>query len=177
MGFDSKMLSEIIMTRRSIRAYDNKKLPAGFEEELLTMAIWAPNGGNAQPWKYYIIHNEEVKLSLAEAAYGQRFLATAPLVIVVSVRHDIEEKSYGSRGVNLYCIQDTAAATQNMLLYAASKGIGSCWVGAFDETKVSRILKCPKSERPVVIIPFGYPSESPRPPRRKSIKEVSEIVK
>lgn len=176
MGLDTKAISDVILVRRSIRAYQKKELPKGFEEEVLNMAVWAPNAGNVQPWKFYVIHNADVKKSLAEAAYGQAFVYEAPLVIGVCVRIDLAEKSYGNRGVNLYCIQDTAAAIQNMLLYAASKGIGTCWVGAFDENKVAKILKCTTKERPVAIIPFGYPAESPSPPRRKSVKDITQII-
>lgn len=174
--FDSSSIEKIILSRRSIRAFQKKALPEKFAEEVIGMAIWAPNSGNSQAWKYYIIKNDKIKKELSSAAYGQPFVADAPLVIVVVAMLDIANKYYRSRGTDLYCIQDTAAAVQNMLLYAASKGIGTCWVGAFEEKQVASTLKCPNSERPVAIIPFGYPNESPKAPKRKTVEQVSQVI-
>jgi nitroreductase len=77
--------------------------------------------------------------------------------------------SYGERGRSLYCIQDTAAVTQNILLASHSLGLGTCWIGAFDEEAVKSIVKTPDDMRPVVMIPIGYPAETPaQRPRRVS---------
>jgi nitroreductase len=65
--------------------------------------------------------------------------------------------SYGDRGEKLYCIQDSAAAVEHVLLLAVDNGLGACWVGAFDENEVSKILNLPLHVRPVAIIPIGYP--------------------
>ena len=73
------------------------------------------------------------------------------------------EKFYGSRGGELYAIQDVACSIENMMLAACSLGLGSVWVGAFDEYGVAKILDMPSHLRPVAIVPVGYPGQSPLP--------------
>ena len=65
--------------------------------------------------------------------------------------------SYGRRGTELYCLQDTAAAVEHILLLATDYGLGTCWIGAFNESEVAKILNVPPHIRPVAIIPIGYP--------------------
>ncbi|HDO41379.1 MAG TPA: nitroreductase family protein, partial [Candidatus Bathyarchaeota archaeon] len=96
----------------------------------------------------------------------------APVVIVVCADESRSSWAYGSRGASLYCIQDTAAATENMLLAACALGLGACWVGAFREDEVKRILKVPGGLRPVAIVPIGYPAERPNPPPKRPLEEV-----
>ncbi|NIP67456.1 nitroreductase family protein, partial [Candidatus Bathyarchaeota archaeon] len=102
------------------------------------------------------------KRSLSQAALNQTFIEEAPVVIVVCVDKDRSGWRYGRRGTDLYCLQDTAAATQNLLLAAHALGFGACWVGAFREEKVKEILKTPDRVRPVAIVPVGHPAEKPR---------------
>jgi len=90
------------------------------------------------------------------AAYGQKFIAEAPVAIVISSDLDKITSVYGQRGRELYSIQDTAAAAQNMLLAITDLGLASCWVGAFDEEQVSGVLNLPSNIRPLVILPVGY---------------------
>jgi len=84
---------------------------------------------------------------------------------------------YEERGYHLYCLQDTAAATTLLLLAASAYGLGGCWVGAFDEGMVRRILSLPFNLRPVAMVPLGYPAESPSPPPRRPLPEVLRIIK
>lgn len=76
------------------------------------------------------------------------------------------------RGRTLYCIQDTAAAAQNIHLAAYSFGLGTCWVGAFDEDEARRILRIPLGVRPVALIPVGYPAEAPMTRARRPVDEI-----
>ena len=94
------------------------------------------------------------------------------MVIVVCVDEKRASQSYGDRGKNLYCIQDTAAAVQNILLTAYSMGFGTCWIGAFKEDEVKKIINAPKEIRPVAMIPIGYPDESPAARSRRPVKEL-----
>lgn len=164
---------DAIFGRRSIRKYKNKEVEKEKILEILEAAIWAPNSGNSQTWRFFVVRNEAIKQKIAKAAYNQQFIAEAPIVIVVC--YDKEEMSwyYGKRGVELYAIQDTAAAIQNMLLAAYNLGLGSCWVGAFDEQKIAKILKLPKNYRPVAIVTIGYADEKPKSSR----KPLSKVVK
>ena len=94
------------------------------------------------------------------------------MVLAVCVEINVASMSYGTRGATLYCIQDTAAAIQNILLIAHAMGLGSCWVGAFEEAKAAAVLGCPRGQRPIAIIPIGYPAEQASAPPRKALKQV-----
>lgn len=146
-----------ILGRRSIRKYEDKPLDEGQLEKLLEAGRWAPSAGNTQPWRFVVVTDGDVKRRLAADAYGQRFIAKAPMVIGVLALPDVSSRSYGDRGRHLYSIQDTAAAVQNILLAAYGMGLGTCWVGAFDERAVSITLGCGPDERPVALIPIGWP--------------------
>ncbi|MHA1262971.1 MAG: nitroreductase family protein, partial [Candidatus Freyarchaeota archaeon] len=109
-------------------------------KKLLEAAIMAPSAGNMQPWDFIVVRDEGQKKALARAALGQMFVASAPVVIVVCANKPRTARRYGSRGSELYCLQDTAAATQNILLAATAMGLAGCWVGAFNEEEASRVL-------------------------------------
>lgn len=163
---------ELIKLRRSIRAFTKEDVSNEQVEKILEAARWAPSAGNLQPWEFVVIRRPDIKREIARAALNQTFIEEAPVVIVVCANEVRSGRVYGSRGVNLFCIQDTAAAIENMLLAACALGLGACWVGAFHEEEVRRILKVPRGVRPVAIIPVGKPAEEPSPPRRRPLKEV-----
>jgi len=141
----------------------------------LEAARWAPSAGNLQPWKFHIVLNPDIRKELAMAAHGQEFLLQAPAVIAVCALPEQSAKTYGERGRSLYCLQDTAAAVQNILLQAAMLGLASCWVGAFKETAVARALHLKEGEKPVALIPVGYPA-GPMPQDRARFP-MEKIVK
>jgi nitroreductase len=163
---------EAIRGRRSIRAFESREVSDELVERLIEAARWAPSAGNIQPWEFIIVRKPEIKRKLAEAALWQSFIEEAPVVIVVCADEVRSAQGYGMRGKTLYCIQDTAAATQNIHLAAYSMGLGTCWVGAFREDQVEKTLKTPAGIRPVAIIPVGYPAEKPSPRSRRSLKQI-----
>jgi len=163
---------DAIKGRRSIRAFQSKEVPQEIVEKLIDMAGWAPSAGNIQPWEFIIVRKSEIKRRLVEAALGQTFIEEAPVVIVVCANQSRSYQGYGVRGETLYCIQDTAAAIQNILLTAYALGLGACWVGAFREEEAREILKIPQGIRPVAIIPIGYPAEAPQPPSRRTVNQI-----
>jgi nitroreductase len=141
-------------------------------EKLIDAARWAPSAGNIQPWEFIIVRKPRIKRRLVEAALDQVFIEEAPVVIVVCANEVRSSQGYGVRGKTLYCVQDTAAAIQNIHLTAYSLGLGTCWVGAFREEETRKILKIPRGIRPVAIIPVGYSAEAPTPRMRKSISQI-----
>lgn len=168
---------QAIIKRRSTRKFKEDDIPDQVIIQLLEAARWAPSGGNIQPWFFYIVKNRDKREQLAKAALGQKFIAEAPLCIVVCAEPEMSAARYHRRGAELYCLQDTAAATQNIMLAALEAGLASCWVGAFQEDTVRRLLDMPPGRRPVVLIPVGYPAAEPgRPPARKEITEISQWV-
>jgi nitroreductase len=165
-------LYEAIKGRRSIRAYKPQDVPKKIVEKLIEAASYAPSAGNIQPWKFVIARNPETKKNLAQAA-NQAFIEEASVVIVVCANEKRAEMGYGFRGKTLYCIQDTAAATQNILLTAYSLGLGTCWIGAFNEDEAKEAVNAPEGVRPVAIVSVGYADETPS---RRSRRFLSQIM-
>ena len=163
---------EAIKKRRSIRAFKNIDVSDEIVEKLIDAARWAPSAGNIQPWEFIVVRNLDAKRRLAEAALNQTFIEEAPVVIVVCADYQRSARGYGSRGATLYCIQDTAAAIQNIHLAAIALGLGTCWIGAFREEPVKKLLGIPDGVRPVAIIPVGYPAEQPAPRPRRPLNEI-----
>lgn len=165
-----------VKERRSIRSFLKKDIPEDIVKKLIEALIWAPSAGNLQARKFYFVKNKEIKMKLAKAALNQMFIAEVPLVIVGCIDKNKIFPRYGERGVELYAIQDVACSITNAMLVAHENGLGSCWVGAFREEEVSKILNLPRHLRPVVILPVGYPAYVPSAPPRVSIHEAVEFV-
>jgi len=161
-----------IKSRRSVRAFTNQPVSEKEVEKLIDAARWAPSAGNIQPWAFIVVRDPKVKRGLCEAASNQTFIEKAPVVVVVCADTQQSSQRYGSRGANLYCLQDTAAATQNILLAAQAMGLASCWVGAFKEERAKEVLNTPSWLRPIAIIPIGHAAEEPRARPRKHLNEI-----
>jgi nitroreductase len=146
-----------IMNRQSCRDFQSDPLKEGDLENLKESLRWAPSAGNCQPWHFYVVTHKGKKIELSRAAYGQTFIADAPVIFVICANAEESGLGYGKRGRNLYCLQDTAAATENLLIAATALGYGSCWIGAFDEGAASEVLDIPRHLRPVAMVPVGYP--------------------
>ncbi|MFQ5956356.1 MAG: nitroreductase family protein [Candidatus Brocadiales bacterium] len=167
---------EIIKKRRSVRRFQgSREISKEIIDELIEALIWAPSAGNLQSRRFYFVRNQAVKDGLVKAAWGQGFIAEAPLVIVACADMHIGTY-YGSRGTELYALQDVAASIQNLLLLAYEHGLATVWVGAFDEQDAAEALKLPGHLRPVAIVPVGYPAEEPFAPRRVSDKNAIEFI-
>ena len=145
-------------------------------EKILECGNQAPSAGNLQSRDFVVVRNSETKKKLADAALGQKFVADAPVVIVVCANMD-RSKPYGKRGESLYCIQDATAAIQNMLVAVHAEGLGACWVGAFDERQASGILELPSNARPIALIPVGHANESPPDGGRIPISRLTHMEK
>ena len=166
-------LQEAIKGRRSIRNFKKQNIPEETITQLIEAASQAPSAGNIQPWHFIIVRNPTIKRKLAESALNQSHVEQAPVVIVVCADEKSSSMGYGKRGRTLYCLQDTAAATQNILLTAHSLGLGTCWIGAFNEDEAREAVNAPEGVRPVVMIPVGIPDENPRQRGRKLLSQIS----
>jgi len=174
-GFFSGVIMEffdVIKSRRSIRSFKNHALPQEVINQLIDAARLAPSAGNAQSWAFVMVTDVKAKQALASAAWGQKWLEEAAVVFVVCADLKRAEESYDERGRTLYCIQDTSAAVENILLAATALGLGACWMGAFHEEEIRKVIKAPSWMRPVAMVPVGVPNESPRARSRRSADEV-----
>lgn len=163
---------EAIKKRRSVRAYADEKVSEEDIERLIEAAMWAPSAGNIQPWEFVVVKDVETKRKLSDAALDQTFIEKAPVVIVVCADLNRSSRGYGSRGEHLYSLQDTAAATENILLAAQELGLATCWVGSFREKAVAKAVKAPRNLRPVAVVPVGHPAERPVAPPKRSVNEI-----
>ncbi|MHC4276409.1 MAG: nitroreductase family protein [Planctomycetota bacterium] len=166
-GYMNTNLLEIIKKRRSVRRFMDRDIPEKIVQQLVEALIWAPSAGNLQSRRFYFIRNRQLRDDLVLSAWGQNFIAEAPLAVVACADMRISAH-YGNRGTDLYALQDVAASVQNLLLLACEHGLATVWVGAFDEQGVAQALGLPEHLRPVAIVPVGYPAEQPRAPRRLS---------
>ncbi len=150
---------ECIKTRRSIRRF--LEVPVEWDKvgSIVDAGRYAPNAGNLQNWKFIIVLDEGKRNDIADACLQQLWMARAPVHIIICSEPEKAKRFYGIRGERLYAVQNCAAAAQNMLLTAHSVGLGACWVGAFDEEKLSSILGIPSYARPQAVIAVGYPAE------------------
>ena len=165
-----------IKSRRSIRKCKDKKIPPEPIKHLKEALIWAPSAGNLQARKFYFVYKESIRKKLSEGALGQEFIAKCPLVIVCCTDLDKIVTQYGERGEKVYSVCDVSASIQNMMLAAAGDGLGTCWIGAFNEARISMIMNLPEGMRPIALVTVGYPDESPEPPKRASEKDVIEEI-
>jgi len=144
-----------ILQRRSIRQFQNKDIPEDRVTDLLKAAMAAPTANNVQDWEFLVVRSPEQRKALAEAHPYGKMCAQAPVVIVVIGDPTMK-----------YMDQHCAAATQNILLAAASMGLGSVWLGMKDPERISgvtRVTGIPEGRLPVVMIPIGYPAEEKAP--------------
>jgi len=165
--------ADVLATRRSVRHFNHRLVVTDSDiRALLDAAVAAPTAGNIQPWRFTVVRSPEARDRLAEAL-RQRWATSAPVVIVVSLDPRPCAARYGDRGEQLYGIQDTAAAVENILLAAVDRGLASCWIGAFDEIAVRDALGITAPITPVAILPVGYSAESAGRPARRPLAEVT----
>ena len=157
-------IKEAIKMRRSVRRFQEKSVPREIIMELLDMVRWAPCANEC--WRFVVVQDEERKKQLAAAA-RQEWLASAPVILVVGAdlmeRPGIAGRWDAYKFRNVFPIQDTAAAIQNLMLTAVEHDLGTCWIGSFNEGDVTRIVRFPFAVRPVAMIVIGYPELPLRP--------------
>ncbi|MCQ5362804.1 MAG: nitroreductase [Candidatus Verstraetearchaeota archaeon] len=150
---------EAIITRRSVRSYMPDPVPREVLERILEAGRLAPSAMNLQPWHFIVVTDKEKRRALSAGRFA-RFLAEVPVVIVGCGNEHLSPKWYAI---------DTAIALQNMVIAATNEGLGSCWVGSFDEMEVKELLKIPEGYRVVAMLALGYP--------RKDIDLMGRLVK
>jgi len=169
-------LFEVIHARQSIRLYTEQSIEDEKLQRILQAAADAPSAGNRQAYEIYLVRDLALRQELARAAGDQEFLAQAPVVLVFCTYPARNAERYAKRGATLYAVQDAAIACSFAMLAAAAQGLGSVWVGAFDEQEVSRILGLPPDQRPVSMLPVGYPGETPDRRARRPVLDLVHLA-
>lgn len=159
--------------RHSIRRYqpdmavEDEKLHA-----ILETAIAAPSAGDLQAYQVVAVRDRDLRAALATAAHGQGFVAEAPVVLVFCSQPERSAREYGERGRDLFALQDTTIAAAYAQLAAVAAGLGSTWVGYFQEHEVRRVLGLPEDLHPIALLCLGYPAELPEVTPRRRLDEL-----
>lgn len=165
---------EAIEKRRSIRKFKSGIISKEDLRKILEAGRLAPSGGNRQPWRFVVVREQEAKKALSIAADNQKFIADADTVIVAlgdSAVYKVKTP-YKLSQTRIPHLQDPMIAVEHMVLAATALGYGTCWIGAFDEGEVKRILKIPENLAVVALLPIGVPNESPPARPRKALSEI-----
>ena len=149
---------QAIMTRRSIRKYEDRPVPEDMVRQILEAAMMAPSAGNAQPWQFVVVDDRALLDAAAQALPYTKMAAHAPLAIAVC--GDLGLEKYPG-----YWVQDCSAAMQNLLLAAHDLGLGAVWTGVHPIEErvadVKRLLKLPDTVIPLGFTVLGWPAQHP----------------
>jgi len=148
-------LDTIILKRHSVREYTGMTPTDRDMEKIVQAAEKAPSAGNLKARKIFVFRGDTKRKSLMEASLHQTFVGEAPFLILFCADTKAVEP-YKERGKNLYCVQDATIAATFAMLKATELGLGTCWIGAFDEEKISEAAGLPGHLRPVALLTVGY---------------------
>lgn len=145
---------DVIRSRKSVRSYKNEDVEEEKLKQILEAARLAPSWANKQCWRYIIVNDKEKIQKLASGIINS-WMKSAKIVVVACA----DPKNSGTRNEMDYYLVDVAISMQHLVLAATDLGLGTCWIGGFDETKVKKILEIPEKIKVVAMTPVGYPSE------------------
>ena len=155
---------EAIKNRRSIRKYKHEQIPKEKIDILIEAGRLAPTAANKQRFKLIIVDNEETKTRLGVACNNQTFVGTASHVIAGTVDPDWKWNQV-----------DLAIVFEHIVLEAFELGFGTCWIGAFNENEVKKILNIPENIKVVALLAIGLSDETPAPRHRKAVEEIVSL--
>ena len=163
----------IALKRRSIRRFKQKKIPLRILKKLIQAAGAAPSGANLQPCEFVLVNKSEIAEKVFSALKWAGYIApegnpppgkkpVAYIVVLINI----------NKCKKPLCAEaDAAAAVENILLVAQDEGLGSCWLGAIDRPRLSRVLRVPRFCKVKYVVALGYPDERPKVEKMKdSIK-------
>lgn len=166
---------DVLYSRHSTRSFTDRIITKSEIHSMLDAAIHAPNACNMQSWHYYIITDPAVKEKLEREGICAPWVAKAPVIFVICTDAGELINRFGEKG-EIFALQDTAAAAENLLLCATDMGLGGCIIGAFNSEKCRTLLSVPKKQNIAMLIPIGEPDEPVAPKTRKPIEVVVTYV-
>lgn len=168
---------ETVRHRHSVRRYQSD-MPVEKEKlhAILETACSAPSAGDLQAYRILVVTSPAKRQELATAAHDQSFIAEAPVCLVFCADPERSAVKYGERGRNLYATQDTTIAAAYAQLAVVAAGMGSTWVGYFDEARVRDTLQIDAGLNPIAMLSLGYPAELPEPTKRRRLDEVASYI-
>jgi nitroreductase len=175
---DAEKMLELITSRQSDRKYSNKPVAKEQLDRIIEAGRMAPSACNAQPWKFIVVTDPELKEEIAKAASARvlgmnSFVAQAmAIIVIVRERPNFSSKIGGTIKNKDYSLIDIGIASENICLQARAEGLGSCMIGWFDEDEVRKILGIPEKKRVELLITLGYSLSEYRTKKRKPEDEV-----
>lgn len=163
-------LVDVILSRRSVRRYDRKAIPKDVLDKILEAGRQAPSAGNRQPWHFIVVTDEEIKKELSTGLFNRHIKDSAFTIVGCA------DTGLWQIGTRRWSIIDTTIALQNMVVAAWAMGVGSCWIGDFNE-EVKQLLSIPNNWNVVALVSFGYPAEKPKAKTRKPIEKIVSFNK
>ena len=169
---------QLVLQRQSDRAYTSAPVEQEKIERILATVRMAPSACNAQPWKFIVVDNPELKNNIADATSNRvlgmnHFTKQAPVHIVVVEENANFTSNFGAWVKKThYPHIDLGIAAAHLCLAAAEEGLGTCMIGWFDEKKVKKLLSIPREKKVVLVITLGYPAQSTREKKRKAIEQI-----
>jgi nitroreductase len=185
-------VTDLLSQRFSTRNFQDRPVPPLILNDILEAGRLSPSGGNEQPWRFGIVTDPALIKQVAQRAYGQDWIAQAPLLIVLCTAFVEDER--GGRDIQIHRFPEyatviagldqdlyhvlnqeehqTKIAGTHMVLAGLEHGVGSCWVSDFDVQALAVLLNLPKNILPSEILVFGYPDRPPKPRRKKSLEEL-----
>jgi nitroreductase len=145
--------SDVIKYRSSVRDYSDKEVEEDIITYILECARLAPSAMNRQSWRFIVIKNKEIIAHIAKTSLINRWLKKAPVLIIVCADPTLS----GTHNNIDYYIIDFSIAMEHLILAATDKGLGTCWIGRFNEEEVKTLLEIPKRIRVGALTPLGYP--------------------
>ncbi|HPF98482.1 MAG TPA: nitroreductase family protein [Kiritimatiellia bacterium] len=164
---------ELALKRSSVRAYTTDPVPEDLLQKVLEAGRIAPSAANFQPWHFIVVRDPAIQRALGDA-YAKTWFWQAPVIIVVCVEPARAWTRFDGKN---FAWVDGAIAMDHMTLCATDLGLGTCWVGAFDATKVKKTLGIPEGVEPVAMTPLGKAANAPAPKKRKELKDILHLEK
>jgi nitroreductase len=163
---------ETVRHRHSVRRFRDLPVEREKMHAILEMASAAPSAGDLQAYRIIAVSTQQGRRDLSRIAGEQNFLAEAPLCLVFCADPLRSAAQYGDRGRNLYALQDATIAATYAQLAIVAAGLGSTWVGSFDEDALAQHCQLDAGLLPVAILAVGYPAEFPEPTPRRHLDEM-----
>ena len=160
--------------RKSCRSYAATPVTDDELQTIFRAAVAAPSACNMQSWYFYVLRSPESREKLMGLCAD--WVKNAPVVIVICTNGSEIVGRFGDRARDLFILQDTALAGENIMLQAADLGLGSCFIGAFNEDGVRAALSIPMDKRPVGLIPIGHSTDDTPKRQRVPLEEKIAIL-
>jgi nitroreductase len=168
---NSMSVMQAIHTRKSVRSYLDKPVEDEKLAIIMEAARLAPSASNLKEWRFVVVRKPEARIQIVEIAGSQKFLGEAGAIIVACADTDEHIMPCGQLSYPI----DLAIALDHISLAAVEQGLGTCWIGNFEENKVKQLLGIPERIRIVGLMSLGYPADAS--PIKKNRLSIEKIVK